>query len=291
MAMKTINEAMGERLSRIRNEKQMDVNDMIELVYRKYPRLKKIDCDLVDVRASRLICSIEQDDAPVAALKRREEELLAERKKFIADNKIDPGFDKEKVHCDKCGDTGFTTSSDGRRVVCQACMKEALLEAYNESGMKDFSTFTLKSFDLNYYKNGDRRRMFDGLRKLMEGKTDKKLMLLSGGIQTGKTYLAVITCKYAAVQGMSSYYVKADSLMYLSHEEVQELKSYDIIIIDDYSAEVTLNNKTANTLHTLLEARLAAGLATVIVSTSPLEVLVADSDERIAGKLKNAGTL
>lgn len=289
--MKTINEVMGERLSRIRNEKQMDVNDMIELVYRKYPGLKKIDCDLVDVRASRLICSIEQDDAPVAALKRREEELLAERKKFIADNKIDPGFDKEKVHCDKCGDTGFTTSSDGRRVVCQACMKDALLEAYNESGMKDFSTFTLKSFDLNYYKNGDRRRMFDGLRKLMEGKTDKKLMLLSGGIQTGKTYLAVITCKYAAVQGMSSYYVKADSLMYLSHEEVQELKSYDIIIIDDYSAEVTLNNKTANTLHSLLEARLAAGLATVIVSTSPLEVLVADSDERIAGKLKNAGTL
>ena len=289
--MKTINEAMGERLSRIRNEKQMDVNDMIELVYRKYPGLKKIDCDLVDVRASRLICSIEQDDAPVAALKRREEELLAERKKFIADNKIDPGFDKEKVHCAKGGDTGLTTSSDGRRVVCQACMKDALLEAYNESGMKDFSTFTLKSFDLNYYKNGDRRRMFDGLRKLMEGKTDKKLMLLSGGIQTGKTYLAVITCKYAAVQGMSSYYVKADSLMYLSHEEVQELKSYDIIIIDDYSAEVTLNNKTANTLHSLLEARLAAGLATVIVSTSPLEVLVADSDERIAGKLKNAGTL
>lgn len=291
MTMKTINEAVSERLSRIRNEKQLDANDLSERVYRAYPELKKIENNLVDVRASRLICSIEQDEAPVAALKKREQELLDERKKFLADHKIDPDFDKEKIHCAKCGDTGFTTSSDGRRVVCQACMKEALQEAYNESGMRDFSSFTLKGFDLNYYKTGERKRMFDGLRKLMEGKTEKKLMLLTGGIQSGKTYLAVVTCKYAAVQGMSSYYVKADSLMYLSREEVEELKTYDLVVIDDYSAEVTLNNKTANVLHTLLEARLAAERATVIVSTSPLEVLVADSDERIAGKLKVAGKL
>ena len=47
--MKTINEAIGERLSRIKLEKQMDMNDMIERVYRKCPELKKIDGDLVDV--------------------------------------------------------------------------------------------------------------------------------------------------------------------------------------------------------------------------------------------------
>ena len=289
--MKTINEAISERLSRVRNEKQLDVNDMIERVYRAYPELKKIDCDLVDVRASRLICSIEQDDAPVAALKKREEELLTERKKFLKDNKIAPDFDKEKIHCDKCEDTGFTTTSDGRRVVCTACMKEALAETYNESGLRDFSSFTMKSFDLNYFKNDERKRQFEGLRKLMEGKTEKKLMLLNGGIQTGKTYLAVITCKYAALQGLASFYIKADTLMYLSREELEELKHYDIVIIDDYSAEVTLNNKTANTLHNLLEARLASNLPTVIVSASPLELLVADSDERIAGKLKHAGKL
>lgn len=289
--MKTINEAIGERLSRIKLEKQMDMNDMIERAYRKFPELKKIDGDLVDVRASRLICSIEQDDAPVPALKKREEELLAQRKKFLLENNIPEDFDCEQIRCSKCGDTGFIKASDGRRVVCTACMKDAVIETYNESGMRDFSSFTIKSFDLNYYKNGERKRQFEGLRKLLEGKTDKKLMLLNGGIQTGKTYLAVITCKYAALQGLSSYYVKAETLMYLSREELQELKSYDLIVIDDYSAEVTRNNRIANTLHTLLEARLAADRATVIVSASPLEVLVADSDERIAGKLKSAGTL
>ena len=289
--MKTINEAIGERLSRIKLEKQMDMNDMIERVYRKFPELKKIDGDLVDVRASRLICSIEQDDAPVPALKKREEELLAQRKKFLLENNIPEDFDREQIRCSKCGDTGFTEASDGRRVVCTACMKDAVIETYNESGMRDFSSFTIKSFDLNYYKNSERKRQFEGLRKLLEGKTDKRLMLLNGGIQTGKTYLAVITCKYAALQGLSSYYVKAETLMYLSREELQELKSYDLIVIDDYSAEVTRNNRIANTLHTLLEARLAADRATVIVSASPLEVLVADSDERIAGKLKSAGTL
>ena len=289
--MKTINEAIGERLSRIKLEKQMDMNDMIEHVYRRFPELKKIDGDLVDVRASRLICSIEQDDAPVPALKKREEELLAQRKKVLLENNIPEDFDSEQIRCAKCGDTGFIKASDGRRAVCNSCMNEAIEETYNESGMRDFSSFTIKSFDLKYYKNGDRKRQFDGLKKLIAGKTDEKLMLLNGGIQTGKTYLAVITCKYMVLQGFSSYYVKADNLMYLSREELQELKSYDLVVIDDYSAEVTRNNKIANTLHTLLEARLASDRATVIVSASPLKVLVDDSDERIAGKLKSAGTL
>ena len=289
--MKTINEAVGERLSRLRNEKKMDADRRIEGIYRKYPGLKKIEGDLFDVRTSRMICSIEHDDEPLPALKKREEDLLTQREKFLKDNGIDPDFDKERIVCAKCSDTGFTTTSDGRRVVCAACMKDALDEVFNESGMKDYSTFTLKNFDLNYKDSGDRKRMFEGLRKLLEGKTDKKLMLLTGPIQSGKTYLAVITCKYAALQGLSSYFIKTERVGDLTNEELDTLKYYDLVVIDDYAAEVTRYYRTALNLHNLLEARCAAGRATVIVSSSPLEVLVADSDERIAGKLKSAGTL
>ena len=78
--MKTINEAVGERLSRLKNEKKMDADRRIEGVYRKYPGLKKIEGDLFDVRTSRMICSIEHDDEPLPALKKREEDPVKDCK-------------------------------------------------------------------------------------------------------------------------------------------------------------------------------------------------------------------
>ena len=63
--MKTINEAVNERLSRINNMKRMQAEDMTEALYRKHPALRRIDSDLLDVRTSRMICSIEHDSEPL----------------------------------------------------------------------------------------------------------------------------------------------------------------------------------------------------------------------------------
>ena len=290
--MKTITDAINERLARTRNLKQMDAEDMIESVYRKHPKLSKIDADIIEVRSARMICSIEHDNEPLPALKKREEDLRKEREEYLEKHHIRPDFDREQVVCTKCEDTGFVTNSDGRRMVCTACMKDAIKETYDNSGMKDFGTYTLKSFDLNYFKdNGERKKKFTAIRDLIEGRSAKSLMLLNGGVQSGKTYLAIVACKYAALQGQSSYYLKADRLGSLKRDELDELKGYDLIVIDDYAPEVTQDKYNSSALHTLLEARLASGRATIIVSSAPLEVLVSDSEERIAGKLKSAGTL
>ncbi len=291
--MKTITDAINERLSRTRNMEKTDLENRIEETYKKYPGLRKIDSALVEVRTSRLICAIDHDKEPLAALQKREDDILKERKEYIDKNKIDPFFDREHVNCKKCEDTGFTKTKDGRRAVCRACMQDAIDETFTKSGMKDFGSYTLKAFDLARNKDdkGERKRQFEGLRALMEGKTEKPLMLLKGGVQTGKTYLAVVACKYAIMLGLSAYYVKADRLYELSRADQDELKDYDFVVIDDYSPEVTRLDKTATALHSLLEARQASGRATVIVSSAPLEVLVAESEERIAGKLKSAGTL
>lgn len=287
--MKTITEAINERLSHTRTLKKMDAEYYIEELYRKHPALKKLDADIFDVRTSRMICSIEHDKDPLPALEKREDDLLKEKEKYLKDHNIPEDYTDTRTVCQKCADTGFTSTSDGRRVVCTSCMKDALSEVYNESGMKDFATYTVKSFDINYDK--DRKRMFAGLRRLMEGSGDKAIMVLTGPAQTGKTYLSIVACKYAILQGLSAYYVKADRMTRLSYDDLDELKTYDLVIIDDFSAEITKNDWTASVLHNLLEARLASGRATVIVSSSPLAVLVSDSDERIAGKLRTAGAL
>ena len=290
--MKTITDAINDRLFHLKNEKEMLSSRLTEATYNKYPELRRIDRDIFDVKTSRMICSIEHDTAPVAALNKREEDLQEERKKFLLDNNIPENFGEPQVRCDKCNDTGFTQTKDGKRVVCKICMKGALEEVFTESGLKDFGSYTLKSFEFDYFQDGKaRQKTFNGIRDLIEGKKSDKLQLLTGGIQTGKTFLAVVSCKYAIARGFSSYYIKADSFGELSNSDIEEFKEYDIIFIDDYSADVTKIYKTATNLHNLLEARLASGKPTVIVSSSPLEILVSESDERVAGKLRLAGTL
>lgn len=290
--MKTINDSINERLARARNIKKINLDNKVEEIYGKYPKLRKTDSDLVEVRVKRMMCAVDGDNDPVPALNKREEELREQRQKIIEENNIDPKFDEEKVLCAKCSDTGFTSTSDGRRVVCTSCMKGALEEAYTEAGLKDYASYTLKNFEFDRFKDGGaRKRMFEGIRDLLENKSSHSLMVLTGGVQSGKTYLSVVACKYAILQGMTAYYIKADKIAALNNEDIEELKSYDLIVIDDYAPEITGYYRTAAALHELLEARLATGRATVIVSSSALEVLVSDSDERIAGKLRTAGKL
>lgn len=290
--MKTISEAVNERLSRINNIKEVKKEDVIDAVHEKFPELRKLDSQLVEVRAEKLIASIEHDTDPMEALVKREEDILKQREKFLEDNNIRDDFDSTRAICPKCNDTGYVKAKDGRSVVCPDCMKDAIVEVCNASGLKDFSTFTLKGFDLDYYKdNGERAQKFKKIQKIMAGKSDNPVMILNGGVSSGKTYLAVVSCKYAILQGLSAHYLKADRLFELTNEELDDLKSYDYIVIDDYVPEITNVYKNATNLHTLLEARIASGLPTVIVSSSSLVALVEGSEERIAGKLRGAGTI
>ena len=290
--MKTITEAVNEHRSRTGYERERKVSEAYSRVYGMYPELKRIDSQLLEVRATRLISSIENDSDPVPQLLRREEELLGQRASFLSQHGIDPDFDRTRPVCERCGDTCFVTAKDGRSVICTSCMAEDVESVYNQSGMADFSSFTLKSFKLGYFNDKNSRgRQFDSLKGLLSDPGGKGIMLLTGGAQTGKTYLSVVICKYAIVTGKTSYYVKADRLSDLPGDDLESLKRYDIVIIDDYAAEITGNYRAAACLHTLLEGRLAGDLPTVIVSSSSKEHLVAESDERIAGKLKLAGTV
>ena len=97
--------------------------------------------------------------------------------------------------------------------------------------------------------------------------------------------------RWPCAPSRSAYYIKADNIFRLSKEETEDMKEYDFVVIDDFSAAVTSYENSTSKLHEILEARLASARATVIVSSSSLDTLINDSDERIAGKLKFAGTL
>lgn len=290
--MKTIQEIINSKIASVELDKSVDTDYRIDQTYNKYPMLREIDISIVNARSSRLIAIMEGDEAPIAAIKKLEADLHDKRSQFLKDNNIRPDFDQPWVSCENCMDTGFIRSSDGRKAVCMSCMKSAVKEAFEEAGMKDYDTYTLKGFKLDYFKDSNRKKQFGELRDLIEGKEDcTKVSLLTSQSQTGKTYLSVISVKYAILQGKSAYYAKSDDLQYFEAEDLNALKDYDYIVIDDYSAEVTLGYKTAGAIYRLLEARVAKKKPTVVVSGTNREALVANSDERIAGILSRANVL
>lgn len=288
--MKTIRSIIGDELLSRASVRSIRRDELIEETYYRFPRLEQIDNELIALRGSRMLTAFEDNDVPVKVIEVREKELRHEREEFIRKNNIDPDFDEEKPLCAKCLDKGFISAANGQSVVCGACMKEELEECFRESGMEDYSTYKLKSFDAGYFDNKkERQQRFIALKSLFEGPlTGSPLRIYSDKPQSGKTFMSVIITKYAIVEGKSAYYLKAEDLRQNDQEFINELKKYDLLIIDDYSADLTRNWIIASSLNSVLEARQASNRPVVIVSLSSREQLIADSDERIALKLKRA---
>ena len=287
--MKTINELIAERVANTALRRRIACEDNILAVYAAHPKLASIDNDLLEIRKSKLIAAVDHDDKPVPVLEVREKELFAERQSYIKDNNIDPDFEEEKHKCASCKDTGYSVTKNGKRIVCPSCMSDLLEEAYEQAGMGDYSSYALKAFSFDH--TGDakaRKAKFDAVKALFEDEDRKGVAVYSDRSQSGKTYLTIVAVKYAIIEAKSAYYAKAEQFEDMSYEKLEALKSCSFVAIDDYSAESTYSRKVASSLNSLLEARCANGLPTLIVSTSPYEDLVAGSDARISGKLIKA---
>ena len=287
--MKTINELIAGRAANSSLRRRIDAEDNMIAVYKAHPKLASLDNDLLEIRKSKMIAAVDHDDKPIPALEVREKELFAEREQYIKDNNIDPDFEEEKVACASCGDTGYSKTKDGRRIVCPSCMSGLLEEAFDEAGLSDYSSYTIKAFAFDRFGDAkERKTKFNAVKALFEEDGRKGVAVYSDRSQSGKTYLTVVAVKYAIIEAKSAYYAKAEHFEDMSFEKLEALKSYSFVAIDDYSAESTFSRRIASSLNSLLEARCANGLPTLIVSTSPYEDLVAGSDARISGKIVNA---
>ena len=287
--MKTINELIAERTASGALRRRIAAEDNVIAVYKAHPKLASLDADLLEIRKSKLIAAVDHDDKPLPALEVREKQLREEREQYIKDNNIDPDFEEEKTVCEACGDTGYSKTKDGRRIVCPSCMSSLLEEAFNEAGMSDYSSYAIKTFAFDHFGEAkSRKAKFMAVKSLFEDEGRKGVAVYADRSRSGKTYLTVVAVKYAIIEAKSAYYAKAEQFEDMSYEKLEALKSCSFVAIDDYSAESTYSRRVASSLNSLLEARCANGLPTLIVSTSPFEDLVAGSDARISGKIVNA---
>ncbi len=292
--MQTIKSLIAERQGSLKAERAIMQEDRINSVYSRFPRLKEIDREVLEIRKSKIFAVLEDDSEPAALLEKRESELYEERNAFLKDNKIDPDFDKEIPCCDVCEDTGFTSTAGGIKIVCTKCMSYELNKCYDYCGMSDYENYTLKAYKHDYFGDKQHRKsVFEAVKKIFEGKTEdsSKLYVYSDKIQSGKTYLSVILVKYAIIEGIGAAYVKAEEVSSFDEDAMDFIKSCEFLLIDEYAAEITRDWRKASAINSVLEARIAGNLPTVVVSISSKEVLVADSDVRISGKLSRANVL
>lgn len=289
--MKTINhfikETCATRIATAEDERDYRVL----MTYRKYPQLERIDTMLFKIRRDNILRVIESGADASTVISDSLREAKAKRKAFLVNNRIDENFDQIVPLCTKCNDTGFIKNKS-LSIVC-SCMKDELLDAYNEAGLSDYNSVMPNCFKADYIEKSAQRRdsvhktMAKILTEITNGKSHP-LYIYSDGSQTGKTFLSVVAIKTAISLGISAAYVKCDSLSDLSLDRMEDYKNIQFLVIDDYIGSVTKEKGIGGILNSILETRQNRGFATVVVSGEEPIDMVRNSDERIASKLKRA---
>lgn len=290
--MITIKELIEMSKAEVEARRNIEKDQRVAEYYRKFPELAAIDGDLVELRKSGMIAALEGREDYAERFGSKEAALRIKRKKYLKDNNIPADFDSEKFICGKCKDTGYIAGKDGTVKVC-SCMKEQLEECYDNSGLRDYRSVKLESYRNDYL--GDEQ----GRKKLMSSvlsaclgrgeKADKDIWIYRGDTQTGKTFLTIVICKGIINLGKSAIYCKCEAIEDMEDEDIEDLKSCDVLFIDDFAADIASRRKIAYILNTVFEVRKASGRKTLLVSYETQNQLVSDCDIRLAGKLKNAG--
>ena len=292
--MKTIKELIRISNENLEAVREIRRRERVDQVYSECEELKETDSDLISARKRRLVAVIDRDDKLIARLDADIDKLNDRRDRIIEANGIDPDFDKEVMVCSKCSDTGFTKGKDGTVKVC-SCRDADIKECFAGSGLEHFTSYDIKNYRSDYLGDPESRKtLLNKLLMVMLGVGDevqKPLWVYYAAPQTGKTYLSVCLVKTAIRLGKSAFYAKCEDLADLGEDTLEQLNSIDLLVIDDFADDVTLNNAVGSVLNNLIEIRNAAGLKTVLVTSIPVSSLVKGCDMRISGKLKNAGTI
>ena len=292
--MKTIKELIRMSNANLDAEREIRREEKMRKVYSECEDLRDTDEAIMEARKKRLVAVIDRDEKLVARMESEIDKLAERRDRIIEANGIDPDFDSEVTICTMCNDTGFVKGKDGTVKVC-SCRQADLEECFAGSGMENFTSYDLSNYRNDYLGDPDNRKAVRSkLLMVMLGvgeEVKKHLWVYYAAPQTGKTYLSICIVKTAIRLGKSAYYTKCEDLANLGQDTLEQLNSIDLLVIDDFADDVTLNNGIGSVLNNLIEIRNASGRKTILVTSIPVTSLINGCDMRISGKLKNSGTI
>ena len=200
--------------------------------------------------------------------------------------------------CKKCQDTGYV---DGQKCTClNKELNKILAEKSGFEKLVDFKDATFEGFE----RPEEMRKIYDKMRQQCHSDFKKKVIFLSGGTGTGKTYL--MTCMANELINRGKYVLLTTAFkmaqdILRSHacrdfsDKDEILSTYlncDVLFIDDLGVETTLDPAITNQyFYAVLNERKMRMLSTVITTNlSPADIKDV-YDERVYSRIADDNTI
>ena len=233
-------------------------------------------------------------DERIDALKKENEQLLAQRAEILKKNDIPEDYSDVKYECKDCSDTGYIGIK-----MCH-CFKNALIKKNFESAglgamLKDQS---FETFDLSFYL--DNKANYDTMKINLEKcksyaeqfAKNRGNLLFVGATGLGKTHLSSSIAKSVIEQGFEVVYDTAQNI--LGDFEKEQFKyqnglsekyfECDLLIIDDLGTEMSTAFTVAS-IYNIINTRLNSGKSTIINTNLSHEELRKRYSDRITSRL------
>lgn len=249
------------------------------------PRLSEIESELasISIKTSKAILQAESSEQKklLADLKKKSNELIKEKNRFIKDLYKDSNYLKPNFECKRCKDTGYIEKNESS-IMC-GCLKQKIFNIYyNKSNIgnlerENFSKFNTKLFsdeqNLELYKSKLSPR--ENIEIIKEravnfienfNDPDEKNLLFTGNTGLGKTFMTNCIANEFLSQGKTVLYQTAPVMF----EEIIDAKfgkenskfdlmknilTCDLLIIDDLGTE-RMNELYLTELFTIINTRL-----------------------------------
>ncbi len=289
----SISDVLAE-YSRIQQKNEKETARRRNEVYTRVPQLKTLHDQLEALLIARPKLKLrgEPDNSDqIKALRQLSEALLA-----------GAGYDAHYLDpiysCMLCRDTGLL--EDTTR--CE-CFKKRMLEDKLDTARLTDDAVSFEKYDLNRFgteplENGKSQRdMMARILKICITYADNfpacsSILLLSGGIGLGKTYVSKCIMRRVIERGITAASFTAYRLFSLFHQhrlgedvDLEPILEVPLLIIDDIGTEPMTKNVTKEYFFDMINERSTAGRKTVIVTNLPFHELDERYGERIFSRL------
>lgn len=299
-----------------RRKAEMNLDERIENLYKKFPKLEEIDDKInqISIDKTKAILNkkngIEEMDKEISKLKKQKED-------FLNKNNIKQEYFEPNYECKICKDTGYVQDINNKTVMCN-CLKQKLLNmSYNKSNLSDIKKENFENFNINLFsdeintqkykiKCSPRQNMINiknACMKFIENfdNLDEKSLLFVGNTGLGKTYMSNAIANELLKKGKTVLYQTAPVLLetiidnkfnkYKNHNAdnfYKNVLNVDLLIIDDLGTE-SINTLTVSELFTIINTRILnlnnKPTKTIISTNFSIEQIFKNYEERIGSRI------
>ena len=247
------------------------------------PEIEGINDEISNVGASIAIATIKKHTEDAVALRKRMDELEAQRTQLLLNNGFSPEDIEMQYYCPICKDTGFVKGK-----IC-SCMKNEILKQKQKvlSELSPAPNYTFDEFRLEYYSKQaiqlDSKRMtipYDQMKYVYDYcvsyannfSLNNRSLLMLGYAGLGKTHLACSIANVCIRNGFTVMYSSAQSLFYkieqskYSDDDVlTDILNCDLFILDDLGAE-HMTQYSVSVLYNIVNTRMITSKPCIITS-------------------------